>query len=43
MTEPSKYSFPKAEEVQVFEHVETYIETQYNHTTEPEVKNERTP
>ncbi len=32
MTEASKYSFPKAEKVQVFEQVDTYIETQHNYT-----------
>lgn len=31
MTEASKYSFPKAEKVQVFEQVDTYIETQHNY------------
>lgn len=38
MTESSKYSFPKAEKVQVFERVDTYIETQNNHATDPEIK-----
>ena len=38
MTEPSKYNFPNAEKVQVFEHVETYVETQHNHAADPEIK-----
>ena len=38
MTEPSKYNFPSAEKVQVFEHVETYVETQHNHDANPEIK-----
>ncbi|PSN18716.1 hypothetical protein C7271_11050 [filamentous cyanobacterium CCP5] len=38
MTKSPKYHFPKAEKVQVFEHVETYIETQHNHATDPEVR-----
>jgi hypothetical protein len=38
MTEASKYSFPKVEKVQVFEQVDTYIETQYNYTTDPSVQ-----
>lgn len=29
MTEPAKYNFPKAEKVQVFEQINTYIENQY--------------
>jgi hypothetical protein len=32
MTEASKYNFPKAKKVQVFEQVDTYIETQHNYT-----------
>ncbi len=36
MTEASKYSFPKAEKVQVFEQVDTYIETQHNYTPDPQ-------
>ncbi len=35
MTEASKYSFPKAEKVQVFEQVDTYIETQHNYVPNP--------
>lgn len=38
MTEPSKYNFPKAEKVQIFERVETYIESQQNHAVDPEVE-----
>lgn len=38
MTESSKYSFPKAKKVQVFERVDTYIETQHNHATNLEIK-----
>jgi hypothetical protein len=38
MTESSKYNFPKAEKVQIFEQVNTYIETQHNHAIDPEVK-----
>jgi hypothetical protein len=38
MTEASKYSFPKAEKVQVFEQVDTYIETQHNYATDPSVQ-----
>ncbi|MFQ4139062.1 hypothetical protein PGN35_022385 [Nodosilinea sp. PGN35] len=38
MTEVSKYSFPKAEKVQVFEQVDTYIETQHNYATDPSVQ-----
>ncbi|ASC72023.1 hypothetical protein XM38_029770 [Halomicronema hongdechloris C2206] len=38
MTESSKYHFPKAEKVQIFEQVETYIETQNNHPSDPKVK-----
>ncbi|MGJ3254056.1 MAG: hypothetical protein ACFE0J_23425 [Elainellaceae cyanobacterium] len=38
MTEPSKYNFPKAEKVQIFERVETYIESQHNHAVDPEVE-----
>jgi len=38
MTESSKYNFPKAEKVQIFERIETYIETQHNHAADPEVK-----
>jgi hypothetical protein len=38
MSEPAKYNFPKAEKVQIFEHVGTYIETQHNHAIAPEVK-----
>jgi hypothetical protein len=36
MTEASKYNFPKAEKVQVFEQVDTYIETQHNDTLDPQ-------
>jgi hypothetical protein len=36
MSEASKYNFPKAEKVQVFEHIETYIE--YNHATDTTLK-----
>lgn len=32
MTEPSKYNFPKAEKVQIFERVETYIEGEFSTT-----------
>lgn len=38
MTEASKYSFPKAEKVQIFEQVDTYIETQHNYATNPSVQ-----
>lgn len=38
MTESSKYHFSKAEKVQIFERVETYIETQNNYPSDPEVK-----
>ncbi|MEM1369682.1 MAG: hypothetical protein AAGG02_17040 [Cyanobacteria bacterium P01_H01_bin.15] len=38
MTESPKYHFPKAEKVQIFEQVDTYIETQNNHPSDPEVK-----
>jgi hypothetical protein len=36
MPDSSKYNFPKAEKVQVFEHVDTYIE--HNHTTDENLK-----
>jgi hypothetical protein len=36
MTDSSKYNFPKAEKVQVFEHVETYIE--HNHAADETLK-----
>lgn len=36
MSEASKYNFPKAEKVQIFEQVDTYIETQHQHVTAPE-------
>ncbi len=38
MTEVSKYNFPKAEKVQIFEQVDTYIEAQHNYTTDPSVQ-----
>ncbi|NMF86390.1 hypothetical protein [Nodosilinea sp. P-1105] len=38
MTEASKYNFPKAEKVQVFEQVDTYIETQHNYAHDPSVQ-----
>jgi hypothetical protein len=38
MTEASKYNFPKAEKVQVFEHVDTYIETQNRYAADPDAK-----
>lgn len=38
MTESSKYSFPKAEKVQIFERVDTYVENQHNHSTNPEIQ-----
>lgn len=38
MTEPSKYNFPKAEKVQIFEQVDTYIENQSPQTSALEVK-----
>lgn len=38
MTEASKYSFPKAEKVQVFEQVDTYIDTQHSYATDPSVQ-----
>lgn len=36
MPDSSKYSFPKAEKVQIFEHVETYIE--HNHAVDETLK-----
>ncbi|WP_448571244.1 hypothetical protein [Trichothermofontia sp.] len=38
MTEPAKYNFPKAEKVQIFEQVDTYIENQSPQASNPEVK-----
>ncbi|MFH7245158.1 MAG: hypothetical protein ACHWZW_20165 [Spirulina sp.] len=38
MTEASKYNFPKAEKVQIFEQVDTYIEAQHNYATDPSVQ-----
>lgn len=38
MTEPAKYNFPKAEKVQIFEQVDTYIENQSPQASAPEVK-----
>ncbi len=38
MTEVSKYTFPNAEKVQIFEQVDTYIETQHNHAIDPDVQ-----
>lgn len=38
MTESSKYNFPKAEKVQIFEQVDTYIENQSPDAADPEVK-----
>lgn len=38
MTEPSKYNFPTAEKVQIFEQVDTYIENQSPQASDPEVK-----
>jgi hypothetical protein len=32
----SKYNFPNAQKVQIFEQVDTYIE--HNHSTDPEIK-----
>jgi hypothetical protein len=36
MPDASKYNFPKAEKVQIFEHVDTYIE--HNHATDETLK-----
>ena len=36
MSNPSKYNFPNAQKVQIFEQVDQYIE--HNHAAEPEVK-----
>jgi hypothetical protein len=36
MSNPSKYSFPSAQKVQIFEQVDQYIE--HNHAADPEVK-----
>jgi hypothetical protein len=36
MSNPSKYNFPNAQKVQVFEQVDTYIEN--NYPTDPELK-----
>lgn len=38
MTEASKYNFPKAEKVQIFEQVDTYIEKQHNYANDPSVQ-----
>ncbi|MBW4538445.1 MAG: hypothetical protein KME43_04780 [Myxacorys chilensis ATA2-1-KO14] len=36
MNNSSKYNFPNAQKVQIFEQVDTYIE--HNHSTDPEIK-----
>ncbi|MEO1145232.1 MAG: hypothetical protein AAFY26_06510 [Cyanobacteria bacterium J06638_22] len=38
MNEASKYHFPKAEKVQIFEQVGTYVETQHQHAADPELQ-----
>ena len=38
MAEASKYNFPKAEKVQIFEQVDTYIEAQHNYANDPSVQ-----
>ena len=38
----SKYNFPKAEKVQIFEKVDTYIETQHYHASDPAIQEEVT-
>ncbi|MFH7245163.1 MAG: hypothetical protein ACHWZW_20190 [Spirulina sp.] len=38
MTKTSKYNFSKAEKVQIFEQVDTYIEAQHNYATDPSVQ-----
>lgn len=38
MADAPKYNFPKAEKVQIFEAVNTYIENQHNHPIDPQVQ-----